>query len=570
MRKRIIIFCTLLTIAALVISGILSMLAVQQRYLKEARAYLQGALDLTLSYAPDESDFKTLAREKAAAFGNHVRITLIGVDGKVLGDSEGDTANMPNHLDRAEVKEALANGTGEEIRYSDTLKKDMLYIAEKHNNVVIRFAMPLENEQIFLSSVLPSVLIAGVLALFVAVIAVNLLMKQILKPFYAFQAAFNKILKGDLIDRPKTGFAELTPVVEGMNNITERLNHYIQSLRQQTEKIDNIIRHMQEGLVLLDEHAQVLLSNVSARKLLNIESDLDTKNFPHLVRNKEILIAVTRAITEKKPSVLDLKKPHDTRYLRIFISPVQNGGGAIMLLSDISEIKRAENMRSEFTANVSHELKTPLTTIKGFAELIAEGMVRDPAAASKYAALIKIEAERLINLINDILRISELEETQIPVNLEAVDLYDAAKGIEELLQTETQKRGVTVNVQGEHVIIRAARDSIKELILNIVDNAVKYNKKNGDVRIEIRRFNNFAAIIVEDTGIGIPKEHQERIFERFYRVDKGRSKKTGGTGLGLSIVKHIAGLYHAEIKLKSEPQKGTRFEILFPMESKGD
>lgn len=569
MRKRIIIFCTLLTIAALVISGILSILAVQQRYLKEVRAYLRGALDLTLSYPLYENDLNAQAREKAAAFGNHLRITFIGADGKVLGDSEGDTANMPSHLDRAEVKEALENGSGEEIRYSDTLKKDMLYVAGKRDHVVIRFAMPLENEQIFLSGVLPSVVIAGILALFVAVIAVNLLMKQILKPFYAFQTAFGKILKGDVIGKPKTDFAELTPVVQGLNEITGRLKDHIQSLRQQTEKIDNIIRHMQEGLVLLDEHAQVLLSNDSARMLLNVESDLNAKNFLHLIRNKEILKAVTQAIAEKKPSVLDLKRPHDTRDLRIFLSPVQNGGGAIMLLSDITEIKSAENMRSEFTANVSHELKTPLTTIKGFAELMAEGMVHDPAAVSKYATLIKIEAERLINLINDILRLSELEETQIPVSLETVDLFDTAKDAVELLQAEAQKRGVTVNVQGEHVKIQAARDSIKELILNLADNAVKYNKEHGDVYIEIRRINHYAAVIVEDTGIGIPKEHQERIFERFYRVDKGRSKKTGGTGLGLSIVKHIAGLYHAEIKMKSEPQKGTRFEILFPIETKG-
>ncbi len=569
MKKRIVVFCTLLTLAALAIAGVISSVAVGQRYLKEVRTFLRGTMDVFVSYPVSAGAYGAAAREKAEMIGNDVRITLIAQDGSVLGDSEADPASMPNHLDRPEVKAAQKTGAGEDIRYSDTVKKALIYVAKKYDNgMIARFAMPLENEQIFMRDILPSMIIAGVVALIAALIAVHLLMKQILRPFYHLQSVFDNILKGKTAALPPPAYAELAPVVEGLNRMAERLNGHIAAIKQQSDKIDNIIRHMQEGLVLLDDRAQVLLSNASARWLLQIESELNGMNFYHLVRHhKEVLDAVRQTIAQKKPAVLDLKhRTGKNGVVRVFLSPVQKGPGAIMLLSDITDIRRAENMRREFTANVSHELKTPLTTIRGFAELISEGMVNDGETVNQYAMLIKIESERLITLINDILRISELEETAIPACLEKVDLLECAKDVAELLRDAAKKRGVTLKLEGKSACILAAKDRVKELILNLADNAIKYNHEGGSVRIEIFDRHPKAGVVVEDTGIGIPKAHQERIFERFYRVDKGRSKKTGGTGLGLAIVKHIAELYNGEIRLKSEPDKGTRFEITFPAE----
>lgn len=256
--------------------------------------------------------------------------------------------------------------------------------------------------------------------------------------------------------------------------------------------------------------------------------------------------------------------------LRIFMSPVRGGDGAILFLSDITEMRKAENVRREFTANVSHELKTPLTTIKGFAELLSEDMVKDGADRRRYAMLIRLEAERLIHLINDILRISELEETSIPTNPERVDLFASAGEVVELMGEEAQKRGIDLQLSGTPQAVEADGDSIKQLILNLVDNAVKYNREQGNVRVWVGERDKKACLEVQDTGIGIPEQHLDRIFERFYRVDKGRSKKTGGTGLGLSIVKHIAQLYGGEVRIFSEVGKGSRFEVLFPRLQDGE
>jgi two-component system phosphate regulon sensor histidine kinase PhoR len=565
MKKRIVVFCTLLTMAALAIAGVISSFAVEQRYLKEVRIFLLGSMDASMSSPMAESAYDAAARDKAEKIGNGVRITVIAADGRVLGDSEAEAASMPNHLDRSEVKAAIKSGVGENIRYSDTVRKTLIYVAKKYDaGVIVRFSMPLENEQIFMRDILPSVIIAGIIALIVALAAVNLLMRQILKPFYNLQSVFDNILKGKPAALPPPDYAELSPIVEQLNRMADRFNDYIASIRAQTEKIDNIIRHMQEGLVMLDGSAQVLLSNEAARNFLHIESDMNGKNFFHLVRQKKILDAVKQTIEEKKPTVLEIRPKHGkNEVVRILLSPVQKSPGAIMLLSDITEIMRAENMRREFTANVSHELKTPLTTIRGFAELIAEGMVQDKETLNKYAMLIKIESERLITLINDILRLSELEETAIPVHLEKVNLLECAKDVAELLRDNAQKRNVLLNVWGENACILAMQDSMKELVLNLADNAIKYNLENGRVDIHITKRGQKAVITVEDTGIGIPMEHQDRIFERFYRVDKGRSKKTGGTGLGLSIVKHITELYKGEIRLTSEVGKGSCFEISF-------
>jgi two-component system phosphate regulon sensor histidine kinase PhoR len=565
MKKRIILFCTALTFAALAISGVIALLAVQQRYLKEARSFLNGSMEALMADSSG-GDYNAFAQKKAAELQNGVRITFIDTSGKVLGDSEADYREMPNHAGRAEVAEALQTGTGEEVRHSDTVGMDMLYVAKKYGNVIARFAIPLKNEQIFTMDILPSIIVAIILALIAAVVAVNLLTKRILSPFYELKKVLAEVLGGKRTKIPESEYAELAPVVDGLNEMAGRIDSYVKSIKQQTEKIDNIIRYMQEGMILLDEDMHVLLSNDSARTLFGLESELNGKSFLHLVRNKDVISSLHTAVNEQKPVALDIKKKlPDMRSLRILISPVQKGAGAILLVSDITEITRAENVRREFTANVSHELKTPLTTIKGFAELMSEGMVRDEKAINKYAKLILFEVERLINLINDILRISELEETAIPVSLEEVDLKEVAEDVAALMSEEANKRGIRMSLKGENVKISAVRDGIKQLVLNLVDNAIKYNRENGSVEITTGIKGGKACIAVEDTGIGIPKEHQQRIFERFYRVDKARSKKTGGTGLGLSIVKHITELYKGAIKLESEIDEGTKFTILFPI-----
>jgi two-component system phosphate regulon sensor histidine kinase PhoR len=571
MKKRLIFFYMAMTLAALAIAAIITLSAVQQRYLKETRTFLVGNMELVMSY-PEDGSYDELAKEKAQALGNDTRITFLNLEGTVLGDSQADYRTMDNHLERTEVQEALAGGVGSEVRRSDTLERDMLYVAKVYEgDIIARFAAPLSNEQIFMMDILPSVVFAGVVALVSALLLIEPFLKRILRPFYRLEVLLTKVMDGGALDMPAPAYPELKPVVDRLSDVAERINEYVASIRQQSEKIDSIVRHMQEGLIMLDGEKRVLLSNDAAKRLLDIDSDLNGQSFLQIVRNREIASGLSRTMQHNEPVVLEASMRFDRpQILRIFMSPVRGGDGAILFLSDITEMRKAENVRREFTANVSHELKTPLTTIMGFAELLSEDMVKDGADRRRYAMLIRLEAERLIHLINDILRISELEETSIPTNPERVDLFASAGEVVELMGEEAQKRGIDLQLSGTPQAVEADGDSIKQLILNLVDNAVKYNREQGNVRVWVGERDKKACLEVQDTGIGIPEQHLDRIFERFYRVDKGRSKKTGGTGLGLSIVKHIAQLYGGEVRIFSEVGKGSRFEVLFPRLQDGE
>ncbi|MGI6161024.1 MAG: ATP-binding protein [Christensenellales bacterium] len=569
MKKRLLLFNMLLITAALIIYSAITLLSVEERYLREARSYMNGMIDIVMSYDIAPEDYDNVAKEKAAAFGNGVRITIIDSEGNVLGDSEVDYRTMPSHLYREEVQEALVDGYGDEIRTSNTTGKRMLYMTKQYDGgIIARFSMPLDNSRMFLIDTLKAAITAAVLAIIGSLAAASFVTSRVLKPFWSLKRLMPQVLGGEVSNIPEPAYDELKPVVKGLNDMAARVEEYVNSLKQQTEKINNIIRYMQEGIIMLDGEAKVLLSNDAARTLLSIEGDLIGKDITHIARHKDIITAAKKAVSGGEASVVDYRNRMTGAYLRIFISPVQKSPGAIMFLSDVTLIIESDNMRREFTANVSHELKTPLTTIKGFAELLSEGMVQDAQTRERYIMLIRLEADRLLNLINDLMRISQLEENAVPGLLESVDLMEVAQSSLKSAEKEARRRGITLAVSGHSAKVRASRAIIKQLLTNLIDNAVKYNREGGIVSVIISKGDGRASIAVEDTGIGIAKEDIPRIFERFYRVDKGRSKKTGGTGLGLSIVKHIAGLYGGEVSVESRQGKGTKFLVVFPEEDK--
>ena len=326
--------------------------------------------------------------------------------------------------------------------------------------------------------------------------------------------------------------------------------------------------------MLLDEHTELLASNRAARKLFHMPEDAESTEITDYIRSRRLTEAINLLQRKKEAVVLDMEHPRRKgRSLRFFLSPVTGQKyqgqqvGMSILISDVTELKRAEGIRSEFTANVSHELKTPLTSIKGFTDMLASGMVGSAEDQKRFLTMIGVEVDRLIDLINDILKLSELESVAIEQCEESSDVLNAANEVSAFLDPVAKKARVAVSVSGEHVNAAIPLDRLKELLLNLMENGIKYNEPGGSVKASLETEENFVRITVSDTGIGIPEESQSRVFERFYRVEKGRARKNGGTGLGLAIVKHIVVLYGGQMALQSELGKGSVFTVRLPRAS---
>ena len=351
----------------------------------------------------------------------------------------------------------------------------------------------------------------------------------------------------------------------------ERLGDHINQIRAERDKVSLILECMDEGLILLDEAGSVLALNRAAKRLFGVGEDSDGSSVLLLTRSRALRQALQTVRADKTPVVLDIEDPaFGERSLRMFLSPVSGrqyegeSVGCSILISDVTDLKRAEGIRSEFTANVSHELKTPLTSIKGFTDMLSTGMVKDPEDQKRFFSMIGVEVDRLIELINDILKLSELESVAIEQCEERADVLEAAKAAETLLSQAAGSAGITLSVAGMPAEAAIPAGRLKELMLNLMENGVKYNEPGGRVDVRVSADERFVTATVSDTGIGIPEEARQRIFERFYRVDKGRARKNGGTGLGLAIVKHILQLYGGSVSVESEPGRGSTFAVKLP------
>ncbi len=401
-------------------------------------------------------------------------------------------------------------------------------------------------------------LIAFVIA-FIIVIATAYLTAKMLSS--SIMEPFDKL---DLLGR-EPEYKEFEPIVRSMGKLSSRLDRYIDRLKNEKEKIMLITENMVEGMILLDEKGEIISVNKSAIEILKPDFALEENStLSSLTDNSVIIDAVNLADSEEK--AYD-EVQIGNRRLQIFVNKARfnNTYGFMILLVDASEKLKAEAIRKDFSANVSHELKTPLTTIKGFGELLEKGLFNDKESVKKYGGTIYRESERLLSLINDIIRLSEIEEHNKSEVMSKVNLLETAKEVEEILSNKADKHKVSLSVEGDEVYVLANASYMSELFLNLVDNAIKYNNRNGHVWVNIFEQNKTAYIVVEDDGIGISPEHQDRVFERFYRVDKSRSKQTGGTGLGLSIVKHIATYHQGNVVLDSKVGKGTKITVSIPV-----
>ena len=477
------------------------------------------------------------------------RVTWIAADGTVLFDTRVDQTAMENHADREEIREALQTGAGSAVRTSSTLTEQTFYEAQRlQDGTVLRVSASQKSAWFLMIGMLWPLVWIAVLAIGLSAVLARRMARRIVEPLNTLD--LEQPLKNDI-------YEEISPLLHRIHRQHNQIKAHIEALRRKTDEFEQITGHMQEGLVLLSHEGTVLSINPTAKRLFDAQEDCIGKNFLMIDRSSAMRNAVNDALDKGRGSARANRNGRDYQFE---LSRIESDGaviGAVVLAFDVTERLRAEQVRREFSANVSHELKTPLQGIIGSTELLESGLVK-AEDSPRFLSHIHKEAARLVNLIEDIIRLSQLDEgVELPA--EAVDMLALAEDAAALLRPGAAQKNVTITVTGPGFAVFGVRRLLHEIIYNLCDNAVKYNVPGGSVRIHVEA----KKLTVSDTGIGIPAEHQERVFERFYRVDKSHSKQSGGTGLGLSIVKHAVAYHKAEIVLESTPGKGTVITIQF-------
>jgi two-component system phosphate regulon sensor histidine kinase PhoR len=556
MKKRIFLYMSILALTAIFLSSILTLALLyplfttqMQTEIQSKAAYLKAALN-------QENDKMAFLNTPAIQTGP-TRITLVAKDGRVLYDNKADIETMDNHLSRPEIAEASVSGTAQNVRLSTTLGSQTFYYALRlDDGTVVRLANTTGSIFSAFLSILPLTLLLAAALFLLTLPLAKKMTARIITPINNLS-----------LENPSDNqvYDELLPLLNRIRLQNKLIKQQMAELRSRQEDFTAITSHMSEGLIILDAQENILTVNDSAVDLLSAEKRDSYLGFNILRLNRNLTLqraarAALQGIHSNK--LLNLKK----RTCQLLANPVYEQEavkGAILLILDVTEQHKAEKIRQEFSANVSHELKTPLTSISGYAELLKSGLVKTEDIPS-FAQRIHLEAGRMIALVENILMLSGLEEKKEQGRKEKVNLLELAKLVALRLNPRAKEKNISIKVGGESLEVPAVKPMLDQLMFNLIDNAVKYNNPNGTVEISVFRQNGQNVLTVSDNGIGIPAEHQERVFERFYRVDKSHSKQTGGTGLGLSIVKHIAEYHRAAIKLESAANKGTKITVTFP------
>lgn len=542
---------TVLVSASVLILGIAFVLGILYQYFGKQLDTELAREASYLAYGVEQQGEEYLQQLK----NTDSRITYIGEDGTVIYDNEADAAEMENHKDREEFQEALATGAGEAQRMSSTLSEKTVYYAKRlSDSSVLRvsstqysaFALVLQLIQPVLCIIFVMLILAGVFASKIA--------GKIVEPINELD-----------LEKPDENevYEEVAPLLGKINRQNRQIRTQLEEARRNQEEFSIITENMQEGLLVIDSYTMILSGNSSAWKIFQVDKPGTGRSVYSLDRNEDFRKVIETVLEGKHGSAL---LHLDNEFVQLIANPVNRDGktvGAVLLLMNETEKVQRENLRREFSANVSHELKTPLTSISGFAEIIQDGFVKEEDV-KKFAGRIYKEAQRLIQLVEDTIRISQLDEGENPYEWENIDLYTVAKDVCGNLNEAAKKKNVHLYIEGERLICRTVRPILEEILYNLCDNGIKYNKDNGIVSILIKDLGNEVQLSVEDNGIGIPREDRKRVFERFYRVDKSHSKEIGGTGLGLSIVKHGVTFLGGTLNLVSEVDKGTEITVTLP------
>ena len=550
MTKRIFRATLLVGVAVLIASLTLVMGALYSYFGRVQESQLRDELSLA-AVGVEQNGMDYLKQLESDQY----RITWLRADGAVLYDTRADAESMENHAQRQEVQQALATGEGESSRYSDTLLQKTVYYAKRlPDGTVLRLSAIRVTTGVLVLNMLQPILLVLAAALILSGVLASRLARRITEPLNRLD--LEHPLENDT-------YEELAPLLRRMEHQRRQIDRQMDELRRRSEEFEQITGSMNEGLVLLDEAGVILSINPAARRLLDAAENCVGQDLLTVDRDVALSDALRQAAEQGHS---EFRGQRNGREYQFDVTRIQSEGrtaGTVLLVFDVTERAFAERNRREFTANVSHELKTPLQGIIGSAELLENGLVKQEDVP-RFIGHIRSEAQRLVTLIGDIIRLSQLDEGE-PMPAEPVELLALAREAAESLQSAAAARNVTVTVEGEPVELTGVRRLLYEIVFNLCDNAIKYNTDGGRVQVTVTKENETAAVTVRDTGIGIPPDQQDRVFERFYRVDKSHSKASGGTGLGLSIVKHAVQYHHGAIHLQSEVGKGTEIRVTFPV-----
>lgn len=571
MKKRVFYTIIILLVIIATSTCVLTSLVYYKFYEKEAKDQIKTMVSLTSNNINDWSDNTRIQNSVyriVKSVNYKIRVTIIVESGNVTYDNFAKYETLENHRDRPEIEKAFRIGYGEDTRFSNTLKNDTYYYAVKlDDNTVLRVSRELRSIRNMFINIIPILASFFLVIILISFIVASNITKKIIRPINLIAESLDDLLETDKLNVQIDMYDELQPFAHKMKEQKQKLNEYIKAIEYERDTIGNITENMREGFILLNKEREILSINASGKRMIgNVKFDFhEHKNMLELTRNVEILKNVDTSINGNKHIVYDVDC--NSHHYRYYFSPVSERGnnnvdGLMILIEDVTIQKNSEIMRREFSANVSHELKTPLTTMIGFAEMIKEGLITDSESIKKYCGMINNEGLRLITLIEDIIRLSKIEEG-IELDNNIISLKDISNEVFNLLSTKAKDRNIKLLSNIENVSMKANKSYINELLYNLVDNSIKYNNYGGKVEVNINKNKGVLNIVVKDSGLGISEEHLDRIFERFYRVDKSRSKETGGTGLGLSIVKHIVEAYHGTIEIKSKDAVGTEIKIKF-------
>ena len=557
MKKKLNITYAICFFLAILISVSLTVLITYKNTSANELKDLQDELKLA-----SQMDVETL--EKIGTFNNNIRATVVDPNGTVIYDNFSDPSTMENHTDRKEIKEALNGGVGKDVRLSNTLNKDTYYYASlMSDGNVIRLSKQTDSILGSFMKVVPLILLMSILLILVLLLINKKLVDKLLLPI---DYAAEHLHRDDFNTAKIDVYDELSPFIRTIERKNKDIKGYIESLETKESTVNEILRNMNEGLVLIDTDLKVVQLNDASKKLFksNMQTDYTGMDVVRLTRSQEVSTRLNDLIQTHKSSSFEIMVDEDN--LKIYLSPIENGSaltGIIMLVLDVNDEKKAEKLRREFSANVSHELKSPLTSISGYAELIKNSMVKEEDI-KKFSGIIFDEAGQMLRLIDNIIMISKLDERPQLKSEEEVSIKETIENILKLYKGKIDAKNLTVESHIEEGLKKnVPLGMLSELYRNLISNAIKYNKDGGKLTISVEKRGDNIISKISDTGIGLEKDEIPRIFERVYMVDKGRNRNTNSTGLGLSIVKHIVEDMGGSIDVMSEVGKGTTFKIIF-------
>jgi len=585
MRKKIVASYILLIIILTLTFSLIMMrsfnnmmtLQIQERFLNE------GLLVKTLfqkSYeARGAEPFDFMGFVAEVHDETRTRITIIDETGVVLADTHENPAKMNNHLNREEVSNSVSTGMpSTSVRYSNTVKADFMYVAVPvkidDTRFIVRVSKQLVEIQLVNTQIINASVFSMISAAIIAVVLSLYVSKKITKPIDTLTVAANEIADGDFGRKIYiTAQDQIGELAIAFNKMSSNLNTSMNELKHRNVELEAILNSMINGIIAVDQNKNIIMINKFCFEILGLPIDYVVQNesMYKIVRNDEVAKMVEESMVSGMSQVREMPYVHIDKILRIYVNPIitleREIIGSIIVIQDVTQVRKLEQMRSDFVSNVSHELKTPLTSIRGFVDTLKNGAINQPETARRFLDIIDIESDRLYRLINDILLLSEIESMDREPESQAVDLQSVVEEVFDILDQKASDKKLKLNTTFEQrFTIMANRDRIKQMCINLVDNAIKYTER-GEVSVNVSSYGSWIRIHVRDTGIGFAEIHKDRLFERFYRADKGRSRSQGGTGLGLSIVKHIVLLYRGKISVESAPGEGTTFEILLPKQS---